>query len=200
MGRIGYARVSTQDQSLDSQLDLLKAAGCKKIFIEKISGGKSAEERPELSKALAYLRGIDPEYPEDTSEVDTLVVVKFDRLARSLRDLLNIVGELRDRGIGFQSLEDNIDTSTATGVLLFHVMGSFSEFTRDLIRANTVNGLASARARGRIGGRPKALDAEKEAIIDQRRSEGVSVAKIAEELGIGVATVYRYLKSLAPAA
>lgn len=194
MALIGYARVSTQDQNLDSQIDALKAVGCKKIFVEKVSGGKSADERPELAKALAYLRGIDPDYPNDTTDVDTLVVLKFDRLARSLRHLLNLVGDLRDRGIGFRSLEDNIDTSSPTGQLMFNVMGSFSEFTRDLIRANTVNGLASARARGRIGGRPKALDAEKEAIIDRRRSEGVSVAKIGDELGIGVATVYRYLK------
>lgn len=185
--------MSCQDQSLVSQIDALKKAGCKKIFVEKVSGGKSADERPELTRALEYLRGKDDD--DDDVDADVLVVLKFDRLARSLRHLLNIVGDLRDRGIGFRSIEDDIDTSTPSGALMFNVMGAFSEFTRDLIRSNTMGGLASARARGRIGGRPKAITPEVAEQINAMRAVRTSVANIGTTLGIGEATIYRYLRA-----
>ncbi|MDQ0768188.1 DNA invertase Pin-like site-specific DNA recombinase [Pseudarthrobacter defluvii] len=182
MSLIGYARVSTADQSLNSQLDALKAAGCKKIYQEKMSGVR--DDRPELQKCLDYIR-----------DGDTLVVLKLDRLGRSLHHLVTVINLLHEKEANFRSLSDSIDTNSPSGRLTFHVMGAMAEFEKSLNADRTRLGLASARARGRIGGRPKALDSEKEGIVDQRRSEGVSVAKIAEELEIGVATVYRYLKS-----
>ncbi|TNB71605.1 recombinase family protein [Arthrobacter sp. BB-1] len=182
MALIGYARVSTQDQSLNSQLDALKAAGCKKIYQEKVSGAR--DDRPELEKCLDYIR-----------DGDTLVVLKLDRLGRSLHHLVTVINLLHDKEANFRSLSDSIDTTTASGRLTFHVMGAMAEFEKSLNADRTRLGLASARARGRMGGRPKALDMQKAQVIDQRRSERVPVAAIAKELGIGPATIYRYLKS-----
>lgn len=181
MALVGYARVSTADQSLLSQLDALKGAGCTKIYQEKLSGVR--DDRPELEKCLDYIR-----------EGDTLVVLKLDRLGRSLRHLVAVINLLHEKEANFKSLTDSIDTTTASGRLTFHVMGAMAEFERSLNADRTRLGLASARARGRIGGRPKALDQEKAFLIDQRRSERASVTAIAQELGVGTATVYRYLK------
>lgn len=144
MSLIGYARCSTIDQKLDLQTDALKAAGCEKIFVEKASGGD--RERPQLRKALAYVR-----------EGDVMVCWKLDRLARSIFHLLEIIEGLKGRKIGFKSLKDDIDTTTATGKLMFHVFAAFAEFERNIIRERTMAGLAAARARGRVGGRPKGL-------------------------------------------
>lgn len=183
---IGYARVSTKDQSLDLQLDALRAAGCTKIFEEKISGTQT--DRPELKACMKYLR-----------EGDTLVVYKLDRLGRSLPHLLEVIRDLKAEGVGFKSVSDSIDTSTASGQLMFSVMGSFAEFERSLISERTIAGLESARARGRMGGRPRAVSEELGQKIVVMRGQRQTVASIAKELSMGEATVYRYLKTIASA-
>src|SRR5918911_435349 len=145
---IGYARVSTQDQTLDLQLDALKKAGCEKFYTDTASGAK--EERKGLVEALYYAR-----------EGDVLVVWRLDRLGRSLRHLIETITLLNSRKIGFRSLTENIDTTTSGGKLVFHIFGALAEFERDIIRERTNAGLEAARARGRHGGRPKALCPER---------------------------------------
>jgi DNA invertase Pin-like site-specific DNA recombinase len=141
---IGYARVSTHDQTLNLQLDSLKQAGCTRIFEDHISGTKAG--RPGFSDALSHLRA-----------GDTLVVWRLDRLGRSLRHLIDTITAVEAQGIGFKSLQENIDTTTSGGKLIFHIFGSLAEFERDLIKERTQAGLEAARSRGRVGGRPKAL-------------------------------------------
>ncbi|SOB75866.1 Site-specific DNA recombinase [Marinobacter sp. LV10R510-11A] len=141
---IGYARVSTQDQNPEFQVDALEKAGCEQIFQEKFTG--KLRERPELSQCLRTLR-----------KGDILVVWKLDRLARSLKDLVEIVQELHDREIGFKSLTESIDTTSSGGRLVFHIFGALAEFEHDLIRERTIAGLQAARARGRKGGRKRAM-------------------------------------------
>ena len=141
---IGYARVSTTDQTLDLQLDALKNAGCSKIFTDTASGAKS--ERTGLHEALNYLR-----------EQDILVVWRLDRLGRSLKDLIDIISQLDHGKIGFKSLTENIDTTTSGGKLIFHIFGALAEFERNLIKERTNAGLIAARTRGIKGGRPKSL-------------------------------------------
>ena len=143
---VGYARVSTQDQNAGLQVDALEKSGCEQIFQEKITG--KLRERPELSQCLRTLRA-----------GDTLVVWKLDRLARSLKDLVEIVQDLNNREIGFKSLTEAIDTINPSGRLVFHIFGSLAEFERDLIRERTIAGLQAARARGRKGGRKPAMSA-----------------------------------------
>ena len=145
---IGYARVSTQDQKLSSQRDALKKAGCERIYTDKISG--ASENRSGLDKAMDQLR-----------PGDTLVVWKLDRLGRSLSHLVELVNNLKEREIGFRSLQENIDTTSGVGKLVFHIFASLAEFERDLIRERTIAGLNSARARGRLGGRPKVMNEKK---------------------------------------
>lgn len=142
---IGYARVSTSDQSLDLQIDALTKAGCEKIFAEKVTG--STQDRPELNNLKSFIRDHN----------DTIVVYKLDRLGRSLRHLIDEVQEFQKRGIGFKSLQENIDTTTSGGKLFFHIFAALAEFERDIIRERTNAGLNAARARGRLGGRPKKL-------------------------------------------
>ena len=142
--RIGYARVSTDDQNTSLQLDALKSAGCDQVFEEKISGKN--KDRPELDVCLKVLR-----------DGDTLVVWRLDRLGRSLEHLVQIIRELEDRKIGFQSLTESIDTTNAGGKLIFHIFAALSEFERNLIRERTIAGLKAARARGRVGGRKAKL-------------------------------------------
>src|SRR5512143_1878707 len=146
---VGYARVSTLEQTLDLQQDALTKAGCQRLFTDTASGSRT--DRTGLAEALRFLR--DGE--------DTLVVWRLDRLGRSLRHLIDTIGALQERGIGFKSLQKQIDTTTSGGKLVFHVFGALAEFERDLIRERTQAGLAAARARGRLGGRPKALDERK---------------------------------------
>ena len=141
--KIGYARVSTKDQNLDLQLDALKAAGCEKIYTDKIS---SVKNRPELNKALSYLR-----------KGDTFVIWRLDRLGRSLKDLVNIVDDMQSKGIDFISLNDSIDSTTSSGRLIFGIFASLAAFERELIIERTKAGLEAARIRGRIGGRPQGL-------------------------------------------
>jgi DNA invertase Pin-like site-specific DNA recombinase len=146
--KIGYARVSTTEQNLELQLDALAKAGCDRIFEDQASGAKMA--RPGLDQALSHLR-----------EGDALVIWKLDRLGRTIRGLIELVGELRDRGIGFRSLTEGFDTSTPGGRLIFHIFAALAEMERDLIRERTQAGLAAARARGRNGGRKPKLSAGK---------------------------------------
>ena len=177
---IGYTRVSTQDQNPELQLDALKQAGCERIFEEKASGAK--RDRPELAEALKYMRS-----------GDTLVVWKLDRLARSLKQLIETVEHLETQRIGFRSLTENIDTTTPGGKLIFHIFGALAEFERSIIRERTIAGLASAKARGRVGGRPKALSEEDitkaKALL---RDTQITAQQVADTLGISLSTLYSY--------
>lgn len=141
---IGYARVSTQDQNEDFQVDALKKGGCEEIFQERVTG--TAKDRPKLTECLRMLRN-----------GDTLVVWKLDRLARSLKDLVTIIQELSERGVGFKSLTESIDTTNPGGLLVFHIFGALAQFEHSLIRERTIAGLQAARARGRKGGRKPAM-------------------------------------------
>src|SRR3954449_11123309 len=145
---IGYARVSTHDQTLDLQLDALKKAGCEKLYTDTASGAKA--ERQGLDEALEYAR-----------EGDILVVWRLDRLGRSLQHLIETITLLNNRKVGFRSLTENIDTTTSGGKLVFHIFGALAEFERDIIKERTNAGLEAARTRGKLGGRPKALSPEK---------------------------------------
>ena len=155
---IGYARVSTEDQNLDGQLDALKAAGAERIFADKITG--TARSRPELDRLLDQLR-----------QGDVITVTKYDRLARSLRDLLDIVDTIQAHGAGFRSLAEDIDTTTPAGRLVFHVFASIAQFERERISERTREGLEAARKRGRVGGRPPALSAAQRIEVRRMRDE-----------------------------
>ena len=183
--KIGYARVSTKNQDLSLQLDALEKIGCQKIYQEKITG--ATRERPQLKKLLEQLR-----------EGDVVVVWKLDRLARSLKDLVNLVNEIQEKGAGLQSLNDHIDTTTPQGKLTFHLFAALAEFERDIIRERTNAGLAAARARGRVGGRPKGLSkkAQHTAIIAENLylEKSLMVHEICEQLSISRGTLYNYLR------
>jgi DNA invertase Pin-like site-specific DNA recombinase len=180
---VGYARVSTGEQNLDLQKDALKSHGCEKIFTDTISGTKF--NRPGLEEALSYIR-----------EGDTLVVWKLDRLGRSLQDLIKIINDLQKRGIGFRSLQENMDTTTSGGKLIFHIFGALAEFERDIIRERTTAGLRAARARGRLGGRPKKMDARKIKMAQTMMQDpSLSIREICETLGVSKATLYRHIKN-----
>src|SRR5215213_6462023 len=179
---IGYARISTADQTLDLQLDALKKAGCEQIFTDRVSGTKT--ERKGLTEALSHLRA-----------GDILIVWRLDRLGRSLRHLIDTVTSLQERGVGFKSLQENIDTTTSGGKLVFHIFGALAEFEREIIRERTQAGLESARSRGRIGGRPKTLTARQIQILrNMAADKSLTVADICKTLGIGRTTFYRYVK------
>ncbi len=178
---VGYARVSTQDQDPALQLDALKAAGCEKVFTEKASGAQ--RERPQLQAALDYMR-----------EGDTLVIWKLDRLARSLKQLIETVEGLATRGIGLRSLTEAIDTTTSGGKLIFHIFGALAEFERGVIRERTRAGLDAARARGRTGGRPPALSPDDLAAAKALlRDPDITVEQVARRLGVVPSTLYRHI-------
>jgi DNA invertase Pin-like site-specific DNA recombinase len=178
---VGYARVSTDDQDLSLQLDALQAAGCTKIYRDTISGAKV--ERPGLAAALDHVRA-----------GDTLVVWRLDRLGRSLWQLIALMTQLDGQRIGFQSLTEQIDTTTSGGKLIFHIFGALAEFERNLIRERTMAGLAAARARGRQGARPKALGGKKAQMAQQLyEDKRNTIHEICKTLGISRATLYRYL-------
>ncbi|MCR9130791.1 MAG: recombinase family protein [Alphaproteobacteria bacterium] len=176
---LGYARVSTDDQSLDAQTDALSAAGAARLFADRISG--STRARPELDRMLDQLR-----------PGDVVTVTKYDRLARSLKDLLEIVEAIGDRGAGFRSLAEDIDTTTPAGRLVFHVFASIAQFERERISERTREGLEAARKRGRVGGRPPALSpAQKAEVRRMRDDEGRRLTEIAQLFRVSVKTVRR---------
>jgi DNA invertase Pin-like site-specific DNA recombinase len=179
---IGYARVSTSDQTLNLQKDALEKIGCTKIFTDIISGATT--ERHGLDEALDYVR-----------EGDTLVVWRLDRLGRSLKHLIETITDLNNRKIGFKSIQENIDTTTSGGKLIFHIFGALAEFERDIIKERTQAGLQAARTRGRLGGRPKALTDKKQVIAQALyKDKNNSIAEICKTLNISRATLYRYIK------
>jgi len=178
---VGYARVSTVEQNLDLQVEALKKAGCGKIFKERSSGVR--EERPELQSAFQFMR-----------KGDVLAVWRLDRLGRSLKHLLDIVTQLELREIGFRSLQESVDTTTSGGRLVFQIFGALAEFERNLIRERTYAGLAVARARGKNGGRPNALDLKKVQLLYQLYDEKrLSIIEICQMLGVSKPTFYNYL-------
>ena len=174
---VGYARVSTADQSLDLQMDALQAAGCEKIYTDIISG--SRRDRPGMTQLLEYVR-----------DGDTIVVWKLDRWGRSISHLIESIRILGERGVEFRSLQDAIDTSTSGGRLVFHMMSALAEFERDLVRERTTAGLAAARARGHLPGRPH-TDADKVAAAQAMRESGQPVSTICKTLQISRSTYYR---------
>lgn len=183
--RIGYARVSTSDQSLELQVDALNDVGCETIFTEKVSG-KSKDDRPELKKMFSRLR-----------KGDTVVVWRLDRLGRSLVDLISLISEMNTIGVDFFSIHDNINTRTSVGRFTFNIFACLAEFEREIIRERTQAGLVAARARGRVGGRPKGLS---QAAINKARivktlyeKREQTVEEIAVSMGISKSTCYRYL-------
>ena len=183
--KIGYARVSTRDQNPALQVDALKAAGCERIYQDMASGAKTA--RPALDELLGHLRA-----------GDVLVIWKLDRLGRSLKHLVDLVGDLMEYKVGLLSLNDPIDTTSAQGRLVFNMFASLAEFERELIRERTQAGLMAARARGRVGGRPKGLPPQAEATAlaaeTLYRERKLSVAAIAQKLHISKSTLYSYLR------
>jgi len=177
---IGYARVSTQDQNLDLQRDALTKAGCQKVFEDKVSGTRA--DRPGLGKAQEMLR-----------EGDTLVVWKLDRLGRSVKQLVDLVGDLHKQGVQFKSLTDAIDTGTASGRFFFHVMASLAEMERELIVERTRAGLEVARKLGRTGGRKRKMTDSKIESARKLLATGVPPRDVADNLGISVPTLYRWI-------
>ena len=182
---LGYARVSTKSQSWDLQVDALKKAGCRKVFCEVASGTKTI--RPEWDNLM-----------HDVEPGDTIVIWKLDRMGRSLKHLTQVMNELASKGVGVVSLNESIDTNTAQGRLMLNMFASFAEFEKDLIRERTMAGLTAARARGRLGGRPKGISevAKKiacvaEVLYNQRE---LTIAEICTQLGIARETLYKYLR------
>src|SRR3954469_25644965 len=177
---IGYARVSTNEQNLDLQRDALKTAGCEQIYTDQVSG--TTAQRPGLEQAFSHLR-----------QGDTLVVWRLDRLGRSLKHLIETVNDLQEKGIGFKSITESLDTTTSGGKLVFRIFGALAEFEREIIRERTQAGLQSARARGRTGGRPKALtDKQVQMLRRMSADPDTSIDDICKTLGISRMTFYRY--------
>lgn len=181
MNYIGYARVSTSDQNPSLQVDALTAAGCTRTFIEAASGARC--DRPQLKAALDYIR-----------PGETLVVWKLDRLARSLPQLIATIESLQRSGCGFKSLTESIDTTTASGKLVFHIFAALTEFERSIIRERTIAGLQAARSRGRIGGRPKAMNDQKLTVAKALiQDQTLTLAQVADQVGVSEATLYKYI-------
>jgi DNA invertase Pin-like site-specific DNA recombinase len=179
---IGYARVSTDDQSPDLQTDALVAAGCERVFVDHASGTKTS--RPELDRLLDHLR-----------PGDVLVVWRLDRLGRSMRHLVGLIEDLAARGVGFRSVTESVDTTTTGGKLVFGIFAALAEFERALIVERTYAGLTAARSRGRVGGRPPALSPAQITTARTMYSAGdLTVAEIAESLKVSTATVYRAVR------
>ena len=183
--KIGYARISTKSQNLDLQIDALQKAGCEKIYKDIISG--SLSNRPALDKLL-----------DSVNRNDVIVIWKLDRLGRSLKNLVGLINTLNEKEVGLQSLNDPVDTTTAQGRLIFNNFGSFAEFERELIKERTIAGLEAAREKGKVGGRPNGLSKKSQnmALTAEYlyREQKLSVNEIIEQLGIGRATLYRYLR------
>lgn len=183
--KIGYARVSTKEQKLNLQIDALTKEGCEKIYYEKVSGADS--ERPELNKLLENMRA-----------GDTIIIWKLDRLGRTLKDLINLVTTLKQKGVGIRSLNDPVDTTTPTGNLVFNLFACLAEFERDTNRERTKAGLEAARARGKKGGRPRGLSPEAEAKAKTAeilyKSGKMSVSEMIKQIDISRRTFYKYLE------
>ena len=180
--KIGYARVSTEDQNLDMQIDALKEAKCDHIYEEKMSG--KINDRPALEKALNFMR-----------KGDTLVVWKLDRLGRSLRHLIEVINDLMDDGMYFMSLQENIDTTSTSGKLIFHIFAALAEFEREIISERTKAGLKAAKSRGRYGGRPKKLDHKQAQMVKRMwKDHSVTIDEICRTFDISRTAMYRYLK------
>lgn len=181
---IGYARVSTYEQNLDLQIEALKKAGCKKIYADKVSGVKA--ERIELNKLKESLR-----------DGETIVVWKLDRMSRSLKDMIDLIKFFESKQVGFRSLTENIDTTTPSGKLIFHIFASMAEFERDLIRERTMAGLATARARGRKGGRPKSTTKNQDELIwKMYQDKTVELKTIVDTFKISKTKLYKIVKPL----
>ena len=181
---IGYARVSTTDQKADLQRDALTAAGCERIYVDTISGAKT--ERPEMDRMLEALR-----------DGDTVVVWRLDRLGRSLQHLISVVQQLDDRGVGFRSLTESIDTTTSGGKLIFHIFGALAEFERNLIRERTRAGLEAARQRGRKGGRKPSSPLNNARVLATARKlyeDQIPISDICAALKVGRSSLFKYLK------
>lgn len=178
---VGYARVSTDVQSTDGQIDALKAAGCERVFQESVSGTRA--DRPQLAAALEYAR-----------EGDVLVVARLDRLARSMRQLLTTVEDLQARGVGLRSLHEQIDTTSATGRLILHIFAALGQFEVELLRERTKIALSASRARGRVGGRPPAINAVQVRAAKAMLASGtMSAAEVARQIGCSASTLYRHV-------
>lgn len=177
--KIGYARVSTGDQTVQAQVDALNVAGCEKVFTETASGAKA--DRPILAEAIEFLR-----------PGDILVAWKLDRVARSLPHLIELMDDLKQRGVGFESLTEQINTTTPGGKLVFHIFAALSEFERDIIRERTKSGLEAARRRGRVGGRPRVMTNDKIEVARKLLGSGTPARDVANMLSVSVPTLYRY--------
>ncbi|MCC7336734.1 MAG: recombinase family protein [Pirellulaceae bacterium] len=179
---IGYARVSTHDQSLDLQRDALNAVGCEKIIVDVASG--SEQERSGIDQLREVLR-----------KGDVLVVWRLDRLGRSLKQLITLIEEFESMGVGFRSVTESIDTTSPGGKLFFHIIGALAEFERNIIVERTKAGLSAARARGRLGGRPKKLSKQQQKLVHQLyEAKQLSLKEICEMFGISKTTLYSYIK------
>lgn len=182
--KFGYARVSTHEQSLDLQIDALKQYGVERIFQEKMTGTRN--HRPELDELLKYVR-----------PGDTVVVWKLDRIGRNMKHLIELVECFKEKGISFVSIKENIDTTSATGKLIFNIFASLAEFERDIIVERTKAGLDAARARGRKGGRPKKRTDKVEMAIKMYESKQYTINQITDATGLSKTTLYRYLDTQA---
>lgn len=180
--RIGYGRISTTNQNTSSQEDALKAAGVDRLFLDTFTGTKAS--RSELDKLKEVIR-----------EGETLVITRLDRLGRSAKDLLGLASELEDKGVQLEGIEQNIDTSSAEGKLFFTLIAAFAEFEREMIRARTMDGLAAARARGRLGGRKPKLTKSQILHSQEQYQQGKTVEDIANLLGVSRPTIYRVLRT-----
>ena len=179
---IGYSRVSTADQCLDSQIDKLKEYGCDKIFTDVVSGSKSI--RKGLTEMLDYMR-----------KDDVVIIFRLDRLGRSLKDLIDIINIFKDKGVHFKSISENIDTATSTGNLIFHITGAFAEFERNIIRERVNTGLETARARGRKGGRPTLITSEKIQMAKLLYNDKtLNIQDILKQLNVKKSLFYKMLK------
>lgn len=179
--KFGYARASTQEQNLNAQLDALEAAGCERIYQEKVSGKK--RERPELDEMIKQLR-----------EGDTVIVYKLDRISRSTKHLIELADLFQEKGVHFISIVDDIDTTTAMGRFFFRMMANIAELEADIISERTKSGLEAARARGRSGGRPKADKKKIQTALSMYDSKKHTISEITEACGISTQTLYRYIR------